>query len=427
MAFPSTSEPFRFLDLPREIRNQIYQIVLCSFAPRPTTITIPDDPELDFDFTDTLARVEHDTRTSILLTSRQIHREAYDTMVKTNRFVRLTSSGGIPLRGLFSHLQVPVVTSSHASAFFNGYVLSVSLVCPKHISNAQQHNSYNVDPCSLMLLGRDMDVLCDVLMDGDIYIPGFGMEISLKLTIAPGATLEPSPYKDTLTDFFSETTQTALLHPFRSRLRGFKKIKIRGLVDRPLAHAAEQDIAQDNAIDPAVVLAAAHNEKAAGQSLFKAGQPDEACLIWQDAALEIEQLVVSSSWPALVGKAGQPFAAQLAETYFLMKLNILHVQIGRVQTRQPYAEVLAADNMEMALRALKKGYWMEGYQWRPSDVHRAKFCYRQALLLRLMGKGRDVERAVESIECACRLVPGDAAIERGMGLVMEWRRRVRGE
>ena len=106
-----------------------------------------------------------------------------------------------------------------------------------------------------MLLGREMEVFCDILMDGDIYILGFGTKLLLKTAEAPAGFLVSSSYKDAMSNFFSEKTQRVLLHPFRRRLRGFKKVKVRGLVSRDIADAIEQELAQDTASDPETTLA----------------------------------------------------------------------------------------------------------------------------------------------------------------------------
>lgn len=73
-----------------------------------------------------LPRVEHRIETSILRTSKEIYREAYDIMVKTNRFVKVTSVDGLPVIGALSGQQTPVVTQEKFLVDqFKGYVLSV--------------------------------------------------------------------------------------------------------------------------------------------------------------------------------------------------------------------------------------------------------------------------------------------------------------
>ena len=373
-----------------------------------------------------LAIAEHAIDTSILLASKQIHKEAYAAMVKTNRLVRVTTCGGFPLRLLLNHLRVPVVTEDEDSVDnFKGYVLSVSLTFPKEVGDIYQETPFSIEPGSFMLLGRDMDVFCDILMDGDVNLPGFGMKVALKIAVAPGSILVPSSYKEPISDFFSETTQQVLLQPFRKRLSGFKKVKVRGLVSRTIAEAVEEELAQDTASDPEVVLTKFKDLKDEGQSLYKSKQTEAACLKWLDAALEIEQLHQGSSWTVLTGKGGVPFVARLAEIYFLMKLNVVHIKIIDMEKRQPFAGIMVEDALKMARLSLKNNYWMSGFRWRPTDVHKAKLRYRHALFLRLEQDPRTINTAVSSIEDAHRLLPDDASIARERDTVLAWRDSMR--
>ncbi|KAF9700437.1 hypothetical protein EKO04_001964 [Ascochyta lentis] len=409
---------FRFLDLPREIRDKIYSTLLCSFDPRPDSWKPSVDPFLDPDFMNALSIAEHAIDTSILLTSKQIHREAYDIMVKTNRFVRLTTSSGLPIRLLLNHLRVPVVTDNKESVEgFQGYVLSVSLTASKDL----QQRPVSTDNCDFMLLSRDMDVFCDTLADGDVHIPRFGLKVAIKIAVAPGREQSTPAYKDPISDFFSEKTQKVLLQPFRTRLRGFKKVKVRGLVSREIAEAVEEEIAQDAASDPEAVVSNFQTQKDEGQELYKSNEIEKACLKWQDAALEIEQLHQGSSWSMLTEKGGVPFVTRLAELYFLMKLNSAHVQINAMQKGGLYADVMAKDALTTALLSLRKDHWMRGFRWRPTDVQRAKWRYRHALFLRLDGDPSTISGAVSSIESAHRLLPNDAGIARERETILAWR------
>ena len=81
---PRYAATFRFRDLPSEIRNQIYRELLCGFKSRPTTA----DPSAMLGF----VPARHDIDTGILRTNKSIYREAYDVLIKTNRFVKVRSS-----------------------------------------------------------------------------------------------------------------------------------------------------------------------------------------------------------------------------------------------------------------------------------------------------------------------------------------------
>lgn len=417
MALPQNM--FRFLDLPREIRNEIYCIALCSFEPRSTTVTLPLDADANLDI-NSLARAEHAIQASILLVSKQIHREAYDTMIKTNRFVRITTSAGLPLRALLNHLRVPVVAEGRQSIHFKGYVLSVSLTCPKDVEDAFRQTPLDTDPCSLMLLGRDMHMFCDILMDGDVSIPGFRTKVALKIAVAPGSIQIPSSFKEPVLEFFSETTQQALLQPFCDRLRGFQKAKVCGLISPGLAKAVEEILASDVATDPQSVLTNFQTQKDEGQDFYKSREIGAACLKWQDAVLEIEILRLGSSWTTLASKGGIPFVTCLAEIYFRMKLNVIHIKIDGVQKGELYADAVIRDAIHQADQSLKEGYWIPGYKWKPSNLHKAKFCYRMALFFRLVDDWSSVRTAVDAIERAHRLLPHDASIAKEREAILAW-------
>ncbi|KAF1355762.1 hypothetical protein EJ07DRAFT_158098 [Lizonia empirigonia] len=425
MALPCT-DAFRFLDLPREIRNEIYRILLCSFEPRPTTVTPPLDPDQDPDFMNKIAILQHTIDTNILRASKQIHREAYETMVKTNRFVRVSTPSGLPMRFLLNHLRVPVIAEDkEVVGQFQGYTLSVSLICPKDLGRQFQDTLISREPCHLMMLSRDMGVFCKILADGDLHIHNFGMNVAVKIAVAPGMETSPPPYKDWMSDFFSEKTQEVLLQPFRAHLRGFKKIKVCGHVSRAIAKAVEEEIAQDAASDPEEVITNFQTQKDEGQGLYRSNRRDDACLKWQDTITEIERLHQSSSWEPLTKKGGVSFITRLAELYFLMQLNTAHVLIDGMTKGQLFADMMADDALTMASRCARKNHWTPGFRWRPTDVHMAKLFYRWALLYRLKGDPKDIEPAVVSISKARNLLPNDAGVARERKAILVWRDEMR--
>jgi hypothetical protein len=80
--------PFR--SLPIEIRNNIYRELLCAFTStevlKNTTLVGAFTPT-SFTPPSSTPRYLHEIDTAILRTSSTIYKEAYDTLVKTNRFV----------------------------------------------------------------------------------------------------------------------------------------------------------------------------------------------------------------------------------------------------------------------------------------------------------------------------------------------------
>ena len=91
--------PFRFCDLPREIRDKIYEELFCKFKPRPTSVTVENS--FDFEY------AHNGQQTAILRTCKAMHKEAFETLVKRNRFVKIDSGRGVPLRMLLNGRSYP--------------------------------------------------------------------------------------------------------------------------------------------------------------------------------------------------------------------------------------------------------------------------------------------------------------------------------
>src|SRR5689334_22384294 len=92
------AQPFRFYDLPPELRNTVYQDLLCMFEDAPSYNKNEPPPQHTQECTYFVRNIHPE----ILLTKKQIHREAYDIMVKTNRFVRVNIYGALPLLDVMS-------------------------------------------------------------------------------------------------------------------------------------------------------------------------------------------------------------------------------------------------------------------------------------------------------------------------------------
>jgi hypothetical protein len=412
----SVSADFRFCDLPREIRAKIYRDLLCNWKPQPT-----DVPRL-------LSSIHaaRDIHTAILRTNKAISREAYDVMIKTNRFIKITSVYGAPLRNAVSTVQVSIIASNaRVVDAFQKYVMAVHFDFVHDRTSSDRVGSTNMlTPYKFMILHRDLDAFCEAVPNGDVHIPGFSEVPRLSITVAP-LLVDPDLANTMLAmpEFFSETTQTRLLGPFRNRLRGFKHVRIQGHVDADLANTVQEEMQQDRWPDHEHVLRDLRAAKDKGSSLFKQGKQDEGCLIWQDAVADIDKVHESTSWPSLVKPGGEQFVSQLAELYFLIRLNIAHVQIFNVQRSEGMttSRILAMDALTMASRAMKRDYWMEGYKLTPSNQHLAKLRYRYALLMRLQDAPGTSVKALGQIIAALRLQPGDTAILKEMSAILAWK------
>ncbi|EUC48936.1 hypothetical protein COCMIDRAFT_85905 [Bipolaris oryzae ATCC 44560] len=424
MTASTPSKPFRFRDLPSEIRNKIYRIILCEFDHSPGEFGIVDDDFMEDVLQ--LPRVEHRIETSILRTSKEIYREAYDVMVKTNRFVKVTSAEGMPVVGALSGQQTPVVTQEKFLVDqFKGYVLSVHFGLKKKRDNGPSRNSAWYEPLTAMVLHRHLDKLCQGIKDGDAHSPGFSESLKISIRMAPVLdNIRSNNMMPTFDGFFSEKMQKSLFAPLRANLHGYKGVEVKGHVDSAVATALRQDIAKDPSSDPAAVLTQYMAAKEEGTRLFHDGQVELGCLKWQDAAVELDMLIVSSSWPGLVRQGKEEFVAQLAQVYFIMRLNIIHVQLSNWSKSSFVAEVLADDSLNCAFNSLKQDYWMKGYKHAVSVAHKAKYYFRYATFLRLQADPGNKERALGFIDLALRKQPGDLGILREKEKILEWMRQL---
>ena len=141
---------------------------------------------------------------------------------------------------------------------------------------------------------------------------------------------------------------------------------------------------------------------------------------WQDTVYELDKLHQSDSWPNLVRRGGDEFVSQIVPLYFLMQLNIAHIQIGNMQTFAFGSEMLAEGALISALRSTKEGFWKSGYKFKPSVQHLANLRYRNALFMRLEGNPENADRALRYIDAALRLQPGDAALMRERETILAW-------
>ncbi|CAJ2502192.1 Uu.00g095860.m01.CDS01 [Anthostomella pinea] len=232
------SRPFRFLDLPVKIRNAVYRMLLCNFEHAPTRVAVQGTSDFE-----KLRTAKHSIEPAVLCTNQQIHREAYDVMVRENGFVHVKCVGGLPLGiGLMASC-VPIVTQNAAAADrFRGYILSVSLCANRDSPRALSVSDHPLfAPCSLIILSRDLDGFCRAVADADIHIPGCSKLLVMSITVAPKlAQLLPMSQKS-IGAFLTEKMQETVLSPFR-RLRGLKAVQVHGHVSRELANAVRDQM-----------------------------------------------------------------------------------------------------------------------------------------------------------------------------------------
>ncbi|KAI4660706.1 uncharacterized protein J4E79_005274 [Alternaria viburni] len=404
---------FRFLDLPREIRDKIYGILLCTF-PRPESVTHGT------------MLSKKDFSPSILRVNKQIYAESYDAMIKGNRFLLVSSTGGLHFAYMLKANSVPTLAfdlDNGITQRFRGYAMHITIG-----NNSPEWRKYLppselLEPCNVIVLFRDVENLCKAIEAGDDRLEDYKSLVTLKFELAP--VLKRPPYQlESPTSYFSSTkTQEELLEPFRRSFHDMTWTTIGGTVEESLAKSAKEDFARCEFHDLDAVISSWTERKAEGTQLFKQG--DDGCLkLWAKVRDEIDGAHKSYKWKRLVKEGGPSFVAKVAELYYTTNLNI--VAIGLKWLEEGDREVLP--NIKKVYgelkSSIKEGYWGVAHSWEPSEAQEMRSTFRYAKFLRLWGESSLVPFALATINMLATDNPEDAAILEEQRKIKAWKRSV---
>lgn len=404
--------------LPLEVCNTIYTFLLADFSPQPKPKCEISESTIRRHLTEH-TRALHSIDTAILRVSRDIHLEAYDVMVKENRFVYVRSRG-VP-NYLLSSNKLPIVTANEDHVRrFKGYVLEVTMTSHEEPLPGMPPRAH--DPFDVMILARDLGLLCVFLMGGDELIPGFAdrLHLALNLGLVVTAGSGAQDYKDleSLERYFSEKTQKEILQPFRDFLYEVHNIQVRGLVSTDIAKLTCQGAALSEWGGPQEVLDYFTVRKETAMQFLKKEETSLARGLLVGLASEITMLRRGSQWARLVQEGDEHFITHLAELYFRLALGGVHLLMA-TEINEVVLKVAGA-TLRGAKEAMTAGHWKEGFTWQPPQELRAKYHFRMARFARLRGKRSDFQAAMQHLDRASLLSSDDSAIMRELRLLMDW-------
>lgn len=179
----------RFLDLPAEVRDQVYYEILCTWPAYKSTW---DEEKQQAVVPTDVAVMDRKIETAILRINRQVYQEAKTVMLKGNQFIRVSVKGFQPLQVLFIPSQVPVVTMNQDGITkYKGFVMTHSI-------------DITDDPAPLkrqfevMILRRDLDRFAQALAKADAGSPNFAATSKHTVTLH-------NPFVGTLTPKFLDS------------------------------------------------------------------------------------------------------------------------------------------------------------------------------------------------------------------------------
>ncbi|KAJ4364627.1 hypothetical protein N0V83_009223 [Neocucurbitaria cava] len=401
------SQPFRFLDLPGEIRNNIYDLLLCSWDDE-----LEEDPSL---ISSLSKRCPSYPAAALLRANKQIHCEAFDYMTKRNQFVRVTCRG-LDARNLFLGDGIPVITANSRKVNqYQGYVMHITLSKPAFSPSAFQFSEFEI-----MMLRADLPYLCERL-DIESVMADMNSRADEHAAINAEVKLNYAYAR-----FFTPTIQERLLNPIATFLRGLPNFRIVGPVDPALATAVIQEVANPRWTEPESTLEEIGTGVDVGKRQWQQNSYYTASESWAYAMRTLERMRHSSSWLGLKETGGEDFVNKTADLYFT--LNLFHAQFLQVDMSGDHASgPLVQRNGNIALQHLRRCELASarfaqhaGATWAPSNQQSAKMLYRHARCLRLMHHSVNRVKAVTLIEEAATLAPTDLAIRVEKDAVLSW-------
>jgi hypothetical protein len=163
---PTPSTHFRFLDLPGELRNKIYECILCKIAPREETRAEPYGTRKDqlqlFEKRppSNITYLRHSIETEILRTCRSVYHEGTHVLFQINRFVKITVK--LPDDGLRHILNsIPILYTTKKRARLFKHPVIIQKISDSHPASLR----------SFIIVHRDLEPFCAGLMQYNVIIP----------------------------------------------------------------------------------------------------------------------------------------------------------------------------------------------------------------------------------------------------------------
>ncbi|KAE9375157.1 hypothetical protein N431DRAFT_463264 [Stipitochalara longipes BDJ] len=387
----ATTKPFRFLDLPSEIRNQVYTILLCPFEIPKKLDHIPAE----------LSQLDSSLELQVLRTCRRIYMEANYLMLSTNLYVQVIVR--IPFEELSPLIagRLPILRMKEKAARkFKGSVMSHEITVPAPAQMKQR---------TFVFLHRDLNNFCEALLQGMWRINQHQEIVSHVVTLH-------NPFQRSngfdYSKFPSPNLQEALIAPYRVNLCGFCRFQFKGEINKDIRKAAISDVTRPIDKNPNAIIRQLEGQESKGNQHFKNEEEKLANKEWKMALRKIRELAgMYDAGDPIFDAGGQAFVDRLAELAFVLFSNKTQIHLNKMRERLWDDEDMEEISRPffLAMRgAMGAMQIFPDSTWQPSNRQMGELLHRSAIALASKGSFED---ALSAIQRASLTLPGDASIE----------------
>ncbi|KAF7917102.1 hypothetical protein BELL_0544g00050 [Botrytis elliptica] len=245
-AVKNVKKTFTFQDLSGELRNKIYELLLCDFEEVLVPCQFSDLPS-----TDQVAITRHHIHPQILRTCRQMYQEGTYLMRMKNLFVRFECEVS-PYQNTLALLETKVpflVPDPSTSRDFKGTVLTHK-ICYRNSRSRPQPSA------TFILLARHIPDLCRVLSKIRWKINLHDENVKHIVTLTDPYAEQISGFSALfgsvsafvslprgIESFLTRRKQEELIAPYRTHLKAFPNLEFNGVIPKDLQKNATSEIA----------------------------------------------------------------------------------------------------------------------------------------------------------------------------------------
>ncbi|KAF2034297.1 hypothetical protein EK21DRAFT_108334 [Setomelanomma holmii] len=225
---------FRFLDLPVELRDKIYDLLLCSFSRHDGPYTIEEYARIHF--SSPFYRRHFLGNINILITNKHIYAEGSDYMTKKNRFVSIECRGFDIADALHGHAPPMSVLATRvkpdpqrnlAATKFHSFAMRISIGTDRAKERKQHLGRTRYR--DIVVLWDDLWTFCERFevegaMKNASYPDRYPLRIRVHLQPAT-ATLGQGLARSS-ENILGEGIQEQLLQPVQTGFKGFSRLEI---------------------------------------------------------------------------------------------------------------------------------------------------------------------------------------------------------